>query len=200
MSNPNAGAAAQERHCEVCGGPLGRRNVSGICNRTPECNRVRSERIHRARAAVPTRDTVRERLFANLIIHPSGCLLWAGKRDRAGYGQIRAKGRHRPVHVVMWELYEDPVPSGMELDHVKAFGCANRHCASIAHLQPVTHRENVLRGASASAANAIKTHCDAGHEFTPENTYVNSSRPGTRCCRKCNAAAAARYKARKDAA
>lgn len=40
-----------------------------------------------------------------------------------------------------------------------------------------------------------KTHCVRGHEFTPENTYIQ---PGLtrRQCRACNRAAAGAYKAR----
>ncbi len=51
-------------------------------------------------------------------------------------------------------------------------------CAS-----PVCGRINILRGTGPTARNAIKTHCDHGHEFTPENTYAKPS--GGRQCRAC---------------
>jgi hypothetical protein len=44
-------------------------------------------------------------------------------------------------------------------------------------------RENILRGSGTAAINARKTHCDSGHEFTPENTAARSD--GGRDCRKC---------------
>lgn len=34
---------------------------------------------------------------------------------------------------------------------------------------------------------ARKTHCPAGHEYTPENTYTLPSRPTARYCRPCHA-------------
>ena len=45
---------------------------------------------------------------------------------------------------------------------------------------------------------AAKTHCKHGHEFTPENTYVN--RRGARECETCRTARRAAYEARKAAA
>jgi hypothetical protein len=46
--------------------------------------------------------------------------------------------------------------------------------------------------------NRHKTHCAAGHEYTPENTY---QRPGTthRHCRTCRTAWAATYRAKHSA-
>jgi hypothetical protein len=52
-----------------------------------------------------------------------------------------------------------------------------------AHLEAVTHRENVLRGASPVALLAARTHCLHGHEYTVENTYVSAK--GSRVCRSC---------------
>lgn len=130
------------------------------------------------------RPTARERLLSHLIIDPSGCLLWDGATTKDGYGTINVRNRTKRVHVFMWELLEGPVPVGLELDHVKANGCTNRHCANIAHLEPVTHRENNSRGTSPSAECARKTHCKEGHEFTPSNTHIRPS-GGGRLCRKC---------------
>lgn len=45
-----------------------------------------------------------------------------------------------------------------------------------------------------------KTHCKQGHEYTPENTYVNPSSPGHRNCRTCRNTWAARSRARKNPA
>jgi ssDNA-binding Zn-finger/Zn-ribbon topoisomerase 1 len=43
--------------------------------------------------------------------------------------------------------------------------------------------------------NGAKTHCPAGHEYTPENTYIRADRPtGGRGCRVCRAESVARVK------
>jgi hypothetical protein len=52
------------------------------------------------------------------------------------------------------------------------------------HLEPVTHRENVLRGNSPSARHARKTACHRGHPINEANTWVNPKN-GARQCRVC---------------
>jgi hypothetical protein len=134
---------------------------------------------------------VAERLYPRLepcadpACNCDGCLLWPGNRNLKGYGQIKVNGRQRKVHRVAWELENGPVPDGLVIDHVKDRGCRHRNCANVAHLEPVTNRENLLRGHfSGRGRNAGKTHCDQGHEFTEANTYVIPS-TGHRACRTC---------------
>src|SRR3546814_19356891 len=65
--------------------------------------------------------------------------------------------RTRQAHRISYELCVGPIPEGMELDHL----CRVRRCVNPAHMEPVTHRENVLRG-EAGLARAVqqraKTH------------------------------------------
>lgn len=137
--------------------------------------------------------TLRERIFSQLVIDAeSGCLLWAGHIDDKGYGRTYVPGhqpRHPRIHQIMWEMLEGPVPGGMELDHVRKRGCANRHCASIAHLEPVTHAENMHR------AGGVKTHCRNKHALTPDNIYISPK--GRRSCRICRAESTIRSRANK---
>jgi hypothetical protein len=93
--------------------------------------------------------TLRERLFSRLIAEPSGCLVWTGHKDEYGYGRIQAgTGRPQYVHRVVYLLEVGQIPDGLELDHL----CMNPSCASPAHLEAVTHAENMRRRALARKA------------------------------------------------
>jgi hypothetical protein len=134
---------------------------------------------------------VRERLLSHLIIDwETGCLLWDGRVDGKGYGYIKVGSRSDGtrhsvgVHRLAWELENGPVPDGLEVDHVKARGCRYRHCANVAHLEPVTHRENVMRGDTLAAANAAKTRCIRNHEYDLINTRWDPV-SGKRYCYEC---------------
>jgi hypothetical protein len=112
----------------------------------------------------------------------SGCWLWTAGLNGEGYGAINVAGQIRPAHRVAYELFRGPIPEGLTLDHL----CRVRCCVNPDHLEPVTRKENTLRGIGASAVHARKTHCKHGHAFTPDNVYVR--RGNTRDCRTCHRA------------
>jgi hypothetical protein len=95
------------------------------------------------------------------------------------------------AHKFFYEHIVGPVPDGMVLDHTchdpetceGGKTCPHRMCCNPSHLQTVTNRANLLRGGTLAAENATKTHCDHGHEFTPENTFLRKH--GKRECREC---------------
>lgn len=122
--------------------------------------------------------TLAERLWRKSERSPDGCLVWTAYRDRRGYGKIAYNGGPVLVHRFAYELLVGPIPEGLELDHL----CRNPSCWNPAHLEPVDHRTNVLRGVGPVVENARKTHCKHGHEFTPDNTVPQK---GGRDCREC---------------
>lgn len=122
------------------------------------------------------------------IDEASGCWLWKGNYSGGSpYGKFHYREGGKVItkwaHRFAYESLIGPVPDGLVLDHWR---CDNPACVSPMHVRPVTSRENTLRSLTAIAAvNARKTHCDNGHEFTPENTYSPSKRPNERHCRSC---------------
>lgn len=118
------------------------------------------------------------RFWQKVLPTAGGCWEWNAGRDKDGYGTYWARRGKVRAYRRAYETLAAAVPAGMQLDHV----CRNRTCVNPSHLEPVTCRENLLRGDTAAARNASKTHCHAGHEFTPENTGIDGAH---RYCREC---------------
>lgn len=113
----------------------------------------------------------------------SGCWLWAGSVNGAGYGTIGlGRGNMKFVHRLTYVDAHGPIPPGTELDHK----CSIPQCVNPDHLEAVTHRENCLRGRSPIAGNARKTHCKRGHPLSGDN--LNMRRRGGRECLICRRA------------
>lgn len=109
----------------------------------------------------------------------NGCWVWQGyTKGRMGYASISVKNRDRFAHRISYELANGAVPDGLVLDHL----CRNVLCVNPDHLEPVTNKENILRGSGITARSAKKTHCPAGHPYTDENTARSR---GRRICKTC---------------
>ena len=110
------------------------------------------------------------------------CWQWLGSLNRNGYGNCCHNGKGMPAYRFAYEFLVGPVPDGLELDHL----CRNPPCVNPAHLEPVTHQENIRRHF------ATITHCPQGHDYTAENTRLD------RYGRKCWECLRAREKNRKS--
>lgn len=117
-------------------------------------------------------------------VHPAlgtPCWMWIPPTSKR-YAQFKIDGKHHAAHRVSYRVLVGDVPAGLELDHL----CRVRMCVNPAHLEPVTHHENLLRGNAPAAINKRKTHCQNGHEFAGDNLVhtVSRGRP-SRLCRTC---------------
>lgn len=110
------------------------------------------------------------------------CWIWIASTSENGYGQFSLNKKPVRAHRVAYELIKGKIPEGMTLEHL----CKNRLCVNPDHLEPVTLKENVLRGEGVTALLSRQTHCKNGHEFTEENTYIpRDPKNGKRQCREC---------------
>ena len=106
------------------------------------------------------------------------CWLWTGGRGKEGYASFRSDGRDMYGHQFSFMLHTGAwCPEGLELDHV----CRVRHCVNPAHLEPVTHHENLLRG------SVKKKYCHRGHVLADPNYYYYAMKNGTtkKKCKAC---------------
>lgn len=110
-----------------------------------------------------------------------GCWIWHGERATGGYGRFSHRGRRWPAHRYAYEGLVALIPEGLHIDHL----CRKPPCVNPAHLEPVTCRENLLRGDTFQARNAQKTHCPQGHPYDAANTYTPPGK-NARHCRACS--------------
>lgn len=114
----------------------------------------------------------------------SGCWVWRGSKNPAGYGVIGVDVRKHLVHRLSFTASKGDIGNGNTIDHT----CRNKPCANPEHLESVTLQENLRRGVE--ARGGLITHCKRGHEYTTANTYINGKRD--RICRECNRIRAAK--------
>lgn len=109
-----------------------------------------------------------------IVGHEGGHWSLAVKTNNKGYRVLSVgDGQTEYAHRVAYRLYVGPIPEGQEIDHL----CRVRWCCNPAHLEAVTHKENLRR------AHPV---CGAGlHDMAdPANHYQRSN--GGRMCKPCN--------------
>lgn len=137
---------------------------------------------------------VAERFWQKVVKGSSVDDCWTWTAAIAGtYGRFWLDGRFVSAHRWSYEQSRGPIPPGLVLDHL----CRNRVCVNPEHLEPVTQRENTLRGSTRPAANAIKDACPKDHPYAGGNLRVTN---GRRVCRACHRVNVARSRQRKAAA
>lgn len=90
-----------------------------------------------------TRIPLVERIFDKVYMDPnSGCWIFYGAWNSAGYGMIQREDAQRRkvlVHRKVWELAHGPIPAGLEACHK----CDTPSCCNPDHIFLASHRENI---------------------------------------------------------
>lgn len=130
----------------------------------------------------------------------TACWAWGGTMYPNGYGQfaLSRNGAKRVKYVMAhrysYEMHRGGIPEGLVLDHL----CRNRACINPDHLEPVTTRENLVRGNGFVGEQSRRTHCvRGGHPLSGPNLYTSPR--GERGCRTCRAEQVKACRARKSA-
>lgn len=171
-----------QRICQIpdCGRPY---HANGYCNSHDHYQRRYGDPLAKTRKNM----TELERFWLRVDKGDgAGCWQWRGNLNPKGYGTFSVNKRPVQAHRYAYVLLVGSIPEGLQLDHL----CRNRGCVRPTHLEPVTNRENMLRGDTFQGINARKTHCKWGHPFDEVNTYRKAD--GTRKCRACAREDAAR--------
>lgn len=107
------------------------------------------------------------------------CWNWVGNKTAGGYGQFVIRhGKLVYAHRYAYEALRGPIPATLQIDHL----CRVRACVNPWHMEPVTNRENMLRGEAPTAKTWRSNACRRGHAFDEQNTVRYQ---GTRHCRTC---------------
>lgn len=121
--------------CPICGSSY-RAKPSQIENGrgrhcSPKCQYVSNSR--------PKRTDLE--LLESLIPNESGCLLWPGSKNKAGYGLTPYKHIRGEtlVHRFFWRLLKGPIPLGLKVLHQ----CDVRACCNVDHLFLGTQQDNI---------------------------------------------------------
>jgi hypothetical protein len=105
------------------------------------------------------------------------CWLWTRPVNRMGYAQICVgAGKRVFAHRLSYEVFVGPIPAGLQIDHL----CRVHHCVNPSHLEPVTARENIMRGECPTARVVRSGYCARGHRRTLANTSGTHCRECTR--------------------
>jgi hypothetical protein len=134
------------------------------------------------------------RFWSKVRRDASGCWLWTGALNTKGYGQFPT-GSAYLVHRLAYRFAHGSVPHGRLVLH----RCDVRSCVNPDHLFLGSALDNVADMIAKGRRAGPRTHCNRGHEFTPENTRRRKSDPMKRSCRICQRARKRAYMAERRA-
>lgn len=112
----------------------------------------------------------------------SGCWIWSGALNTRGYGHCHPDGKQAMAHRLSYEIFV----GALKEDELVLHRCDIRCCVNPHHLYAGSQVDNMrdmhTRGRAVSSRGS-RTHCVAGHEYSPENTKILKDK--SRLCLIC---------------
>lgn len=110
---------------------------------------------------MPTKIPPFIRLFSSFLENQkTGCWLWTGHKYKNGYGAIKAFGKMCLAHRLAFELYNGPIPDGLEVLH----SCDIKECINPDHLRLGTHSDNMREAGERGLMRSGEAHHLSGKE------------------------------------
>lgn len=117
---------------------------------------------------------------ARCTIDSNGCWIWTGFKFAKGYGGTSYRNKGERVHRAMYQAFHGVT---LATNQFVCHSCDVRACCNPDHLWlGDAHANNTDASQKGRHFEGKKTHCERGHEFTPDNTYMKN---GSRCCKAC---------------
>ncbi|MEG5924065.1 HNH endonuclease signature motif containing protein [Enterobacter hormaechei] len=114
----------------------------------------------------------------------------AGYLHHRGYLIVKAYGVLRPVHRIIWEMHNGPIPQNMEIDHINRIKLDNR----LENLRLATRRQNACNISTNTSGVPGVYWCKQQYKWRAR-IFVNGRNIHLGLFQNINDAAAARIKA-----
>lgn len=86
------------------------------------------------------RPSAEDRIQDKIVIDSeTGCWIWTGAKNKAGYGQIWYEGKMVGVHCLVYQQHKGEIPKGKCVLHK----CDNPPCCNPEHLKLGTNQDNM---------------------------------------------------------